>query len=216
MKFEAVLFDLDGTLLDSIEDLTDSMNIVLDGFGFPGHDAEACKNFVGDGVEMFALRALPENRRDEATVAQCAAEMRAEYRKRWSLKTRPYDGIPKLLDDLTLRNLKLAVLSNKPEESTREMVAELLSKWRFYPVAGARSSVPKKPDPILAIEISQQLRVPADKFLYLGDTGTDMKTARGAGMFPVGALWGFRTAEELKDTGAEVLVAHPSEVLQFL
>jgi phosphoglycolate phosphatase len=216
MKFEAVLFDLDGTLLDSIEDLTDSMNIVLDGFGFPGHDAEACKNFVGDGVEMFALRALPENRRDEATVAQCAAEMRAEYRKRWSLRTRPYDGIPELLDDLTLRHLKLAVLSNKPEESTKEMVAELLSKWRFYPVAGARSSVPKKPDPILAIEISQQLRVPADKFLYLGDTGTDMKTARGAGMFAVGALWGFRTAEELKDTGAEVLVAHPSEVLQLL
>ena len=216
MKFEAVLFDLDGTLLDSIEDLTDSMNIVLDGFGFPGHDAEACKNFVGDGVEIFALRALPENRRDEATVAQCAAEMRAEYRKRWSLKTRPYDGIPELLDDLTLRHLKLAVLSNKPEESTKEMVAELLSKWRFYPVAGARPSVPQKPDPILAIEISQQLRVPADKFLYLGDTGTDMKTARGAGMFAVGALWGFRTAEELKDTGAEVLVAHPSEVLQLL
>ena len=110
----------------------------------------------------------------------------------------------------------LAVLSNKPEESTKEMVAELLSKWRFYPIAGARPSVPKKPDPTLAIEISQQLRVPADKFLYLGDTGTDMKTARGAGMFPVGALWGFRTAEELKDTGAEVLVAHPSEVLKFL
>ena len=216
MKFEAVLFDLDGTLLDSIEDLTDSMNIVLNGFGFPGHDVEACKHFVGDGVETFALRALPENQRDEATVAQCAAEMRAEYRKRWSLKTRPYDGIPELLDDLTLRNLKLAVLSNKPEESTREMVAELLSKWRFYPVAGAQPSVPKKPDPTLAIEISQHLRVPADKFLYLGDTGTDMKTARGAGMFPVGALWGFRTAEELKDTGAKVLVAHPSEVLQFL
>jgi phosphoglycolate phosphatase len=96
------------------------------------------------------------------------------------------------------------------------MVAELLSKWRFNPVAGARPSVPKKPDPTLAIEISQQLRLPADKFLYLGDTGTDMKTARGAGMFAIGALWGFRTAEELKDSGAEVLVAHPSEVLQFL
>ena len=216
MKFEAVLFDLDGTLLDSIEDLTDSMNRVLDGFGFPGHDVATCKHFVGDGVEMFALRALPENHRDEATVAQCVAEMRAEYRKRWSLKTRPYDGIPELLDDLTLRKLKLAVLSNKPEEPTKEMVAELLSKWRFHPVAGARPSVPKKPDPTLALEISQQLRVPADKFLYLGDTGTDMKTARGAGMFAIGALWGFRTAEELKDSGAEVLVAHPSEVLQFL
>jgi phosphoglycolate phosphatase len=216
MKFEAVLFDLDGTLLDTIEDLTDSMNEALKRMGFPVHDSEACKMFVGDGVEKFALRALPKNRRDEVTVAKCVTGMREVYSNRWAQKTRPYDGIPELLDRLTSRKIKMSILSNKPDDSTREMVAELLSKWRFDPVVGARPSVPKKPDPTMAIQIAQQLRVPADKFLYLGDTGTDMKTAKGAGMFPVGALWGFRTAEELKDTGAEVLVAHPSEVLQLL
>lgn len=216
MKFEAVLFDLDGTLLDTIEDLTDSMNEALKRLGFPVHDSEACKMFVGDGVEKFALRALPKNRRDEVTVARCVTGMREVYSKRWAQKTRPYDGIPELLDNLTRREIKLAVLSNKPHDSTQEMVTKLLSKWRFDPVVGARPSVPRKPDPTLALHIAQQLRVAPETFLYLGDTGTDMRTARGAGMFPVGALWGYRTAKELKSTGADVLVAHPSEVLQLL
>ncbi|MEE9120658.1 MAG: HAD family hydrolase [Syntrophobacteria bacterium] len=216
MKFEAVLFDLDGTLLDTIEDLTDSMNEALKCLGFPVHDSEACKMFVGDGVEKFALRALPKNRRDEVTVARCVTGMREVYSKRWAQKTRPYDGIPELLDNLTRREIKLAVLSNKPHDSTQEMVTKLLSKWRFDPVVGARPSVPRKPDPTLALHIAQQLQVAPENFLYLGDTGTDMRTARGAGMFPVGALWGYRTAKELKSTGADVLVAHPSEVLQLL
>jgi phosphoglycolate phosphatase len=215
MKFKVALFDLDGTLLDTIADLTDSMNIALNHLGFPGHHVATCKMFVGDGVEMFAFRALPENNRDQATVAECVALMRQDYSKRWANKTRPYNGIPELLDGLTSRNLEMAILSNKPHDSTKEMVAALLSKWRFNPVVGAQPSVPKKPDPTLAIQISQQLRVPPEKFLYLGDTGTDMKTARAAGMFPVGALWGFRSAEELKASGAQVLVEHPREVLRF-
>lgn len=216
MKFKAILFDLDGTLLDTIEDLTDSMNMVLNRLGLPGHTVETCKRFVGDGVEMFALRALPETHRDDASVARCAADMREVYRKRWSLKTRPYDGIPDLLDGLTQHNLRMAVLSNKPDDSTKEMVAELLSKWRFDPVVGARSSVPKKPAPTGALEISRYLDLPPEKFLYLGDTGTDMKTARAAGMFAVGVLWGFRTADELATSGAEVLIKHPAEALRLL
>jgi phosphoglycolate phosphatase len=216
MNFKAVLFDLDGTLLDTIDDLTDSMNIALNHFGFPGHDPRACKMFVGDGVEMFAFRALPENSRDQATVKKCAFLMRQEYKKRWAKRTRPYEGIPELLDELTSRNLKMAILSNKPDDATKEMVAEILSKWRFHPVTGAQLSVPKKPDPTLAVQISQELRVSPERFLYLGDTGTDMKTAQGAGMFAVGVLWGFRSAEELMDSGAQVLVEHPGEVLQLL
>ena len=216
MNFKAVIFDLDGTLLDTIADLTDSMNIALNHFGFPGHDAETCKMFVGDGVEMFAFRALPETSRDQGMVNKCASLMRQEYRNHWAKKTHAYEGIPELLDELTRLNLKMAVLSNKPDDSTKEMVAELLSKWQFHPVVGAQLSVPKKPDPTLAIQISQQLRVPPEQFLYLGDTGTDMKTAQGAGMFAVGALWGFRFAEELEEAGAEVLVKHPRDVLELL
>jgi len=216
MNFEAVIFDLDGTLLDTIADLTDAMNMALNHFGFPVHDVETCKMFVGDGVEMFAFRALPEHSRDKAMVTKCAALMREEYGKRWAKKTRPYDGIPQLLDELTLQNLKMAILSNKPDDSTKEMVAEILSKWRFHPVAGAQPSVPKKPDPTQAIQISQALRVPPEQFLYLGDTGTDMRTAQAADMFAVGALWGFRSAEELMSSGAQVLVEHPREVLKIL
>jgi phosphoglycolate phosphatase len=216
VKFKAILFDLDGTLLDTIEDLTDSMNMVLNRLGLPGHSVETCKKFVGDGVEMFALRALPETHRDDASVARCAADMRDVYRKRWSLKTRPYDGIPDLLDGLKQHNLRMAVLSNKPDDSTKEMVAELLSKWRFDPVVGARFSVPKKPAPTGALEISRYLDLPPEEFLYLGDTGTDMKTARAAGMFAVGVLWGFRTADELATSGAEVLIKHPAEALLLL
>ena len=216
MKFKAVLFDLDGTLLDTIGDLTDSMNVALSHIGFPAHDFETCKMFVGDGVEMFAFRALPENNRDQATVAKCVALMRQEYTKRWTNKTRPYNGIPQLLDALTSRNLEMAILSNKPHDSTKEMVAALLSKWRFNPVVGALTAVPKKPDPTLARQISQELGIPSEQFLYLGDTGTDMKTAQASGMFAVGALWGFRSAEELEHAGAEVLVKHPREVLELL
>jgi phosphoglycolate phosphatase len=216
MNYKAVLFDLDGTLLDTIEDLADSMNAALNGLGFPGHSADACKQFVGDGVEMFAFRALPETHRDDATVARCAADMREAYRECWRLKTRPYEGITELLDGLTRLNLKMAVLSNKPDDFTKAMVAELLAKWRFDPVLGVRPSVPKKPEPTAAIEIATKLELLPERFLYLGDTGTDMKTATAAGMFPVGALWGFRTAEELRSSGAEVLVDHPREVLDLL
>jgi phosphoglycolate phosphatase len=216
MNFEAVLFDLDGTLLDTIADLTDSMNLALKRFGFPGHDVKACKMFVGDGVEMFAFRALPENSRDQGMVEKCAFLMRQEYRKRWAKKTRPYEGIPELLDALTRKNLKMAILSNKPDDATKEMVAELLAKWRFHPVAGAQRSMPKKPDPTLALEISLQLQVSPERFLYLGDTATDMRTARGAGMFAVGVLWGFRSAEELMESGAHALVNYPTEVLALL
>ena len=216
MKFKAVLFDLDGTLLDTIGDLTDCMNIALNHLGFPGQDEESCKVFVGDGIEMFAYRALPESKRDQATVAECVALMRQEYIKRWANKTRPYDGIPQLLDGLTSRNFEMAILSNKPHDSTKEMVATLLSEWRFHPVAGAKPSMPKKPDPTPANHISHELGIPPEQFLYLGDTGTDMKTAQASGMFAVGALWGFRAAEELKHAGAEVLVRHPREVLELL
>jgi len=216
MRFRAVLFDLDGTLLDTIEDLTDSMNAVLNLLGFPGHGVEDCKRFVGDGMEVFARRALPENHSDEATVANCVAAMREEYRKRWAQKTRPYNGIPELLDALAARNLRMAILSNKPDDSTKAMVSELLPRWSFDPVAGALPTVPKKPDPTMAIAIAKQLDIPVEEFLYLGDTATDMKTARAAEMFPVGALWGFRAASELRAGGAEVLVGHPTDVLQLL
>jgi phosphoglycolate phosphatase len=211
-----VIFDLDGTLVDSLEDLADSMNAVLSRSEFPQHPPEAYKYFIGDGVEMLVWRALPADRRDEAAVPEYVAAMRAEYATRWANKTRPYPEIPELLDELASREVRTAILTNKPHEPTLAMVALLLGRWRFDVVLGARASVPKKPDPAGALEVAQRMDLDPALFLYVGDTAIDMLTARAAGMRPIGALWGFRTADELEAAGAEVLIERPLQLLKHL
>jgi len=211
-----VIFDLDGTLLDTIQDIAESMNLVLRFYNFPEHPVEAYKNFVGDGMEVLARRVLPEGRRDPETVAGCVSAMSKEYGMRWMKNSRPYEGVPELLDALDARGSKLSVLSNKPDDFAKIMVAGLLPRWPFEPVLGARHSVPKKPDPAGALEIARQRSISPEEFLYLGDTGTDMKTANAAGMYPVGVLWGFRTAEELETNGAKTIIERPVELLELI
>lgn len=213
MDGQAVIFDLDGTLLNSLEDLADAMNAVLGAATLPGHPLDAYRYFVGEGIETLVRRALPENHRDEAAVARFVAAMAAEYDRRCLVKTRPYPGVPALLDALTARGVPMAVLSNKPHGPTVEMVAALLGSWTFAAVLGARPGVPKKPDPAGARELAGLLGLPAAAIVYVGDTATDMATAAAAGMFGVGVLWGFRTAEELRAAGARALVGEPRELL---
>jgi phosphoglycolate phosphatase len=149
-------------------------------------------------------------------VASCVAQMRAEYARRWHAKTRPYPGIPQLLDTLTAHGLRLAILSNKPHDFTVRIAERLLARWSFDPVLGARAGVPKKPDPGAALEIAGQRGIPPGAWLYLGDTSTDMETATAAGMFPVGVLWGFRGAAELEASGARLLIQRPDQLLELL
>lgn len=214
MRIEAVLFDLDGTLVDSLADIGESMNIVLQEMGFPGHTLSDYRAFVGDGVAVLARRSLPEGSRDDATVSACVARMREVYGARSDEKTRPYDGIADLLDGLTARGLKLAVLSNKPHDLTVALVASLLGRWTFAPVFGERAGVPRKPDPTAAVEAARLLGVSPGAVLYLGDTPVDMKTARAAGMPAIGVSWGFRSAGELQAAGADAVVDRPVEVLE--
>lgn len=216
MTYQAVLFDLDGTLLDTLADLGNAVNRVLAARGLPTHPLDAYRYFVGEGARLLVTRALPENRRDAATIAACLAGFQADYDQNWQVETRPYPGVADMLDVLTARGLKLAVLSNKPHDFTVRCVSELLPRWTFDPVFGLRDTVPRKPDPAGALEITACLNIPPANFLYLGDTATDMQTARATGMFPVGALWGFRSAEELVESGAQVLIEEPGELLGLL
>jgi phosphoglycolate phosphatase len=216
MDFKAVLFDLDGTLLDTLGDLANSMNGVLKRRGFPQHERELYKQFVGDGMEALVRRALPESHQGEQLVEACSLAMREEYSVRWRETTRPYAGIPELLDALARSRCRMAILSNKPDDFTREMVGALLASWRFDAVVGARPEVPKKPDPTMALAMARDLAIPPARIIYLGDSGTDMRTAVSAGMFPIGALWGFRGAAELEANGARVLISRPTDLLGLL
>ncbi len=216
MSFRAVIFDLDGTLLDTLEDLADAVNRTLAANGYPTHPVDAYHYFIGDGSKMLITRALPPGRLDPETVDTCFETFRNDYRQNWKVKTRPFEGIPEMLHQLTELGVKMAVLSNKPHEFTRLCVAELLTAWNFGPILGQRETVPLKPDPAGAFEIARQLNLSPSDFLYLGDSAVDMQTATAAGMFPVGACWGFRPASELQESGAKALIEKPTELLELL
>ncbi len=216
MFFKAVVFDLDGTLLDTLDDLGDSMNSVLDRHGLPVHDLESYKYMIGDGVEFLVRRALPGSMDDPETVSRFVSEYRAEYEKNWNNRTSPYDGIIELIESLHSLKLRLAVLSNKPHDFTEICVREFLPFEKFDIILGHRPGRNPKPDPDGAIEIAAFLKISPERILYLGDTDVDMKTAVTAGMYPVGVLWGFRTGDELKNNGARILIEKPKDILKLL
>ncbi len=212
MPYEAVLFDLDGTLLDTLDDLADAMNATLASLALPPHPREAYRYLVGDGIYTLAERVVPAERRDNATLAACVAGMRREYAARRGARTRPYDGIPELLNALTAQGLRLAVLSNKPDRDAQVVVPAQLPHWRFEVVLGQRDGVPIKPDPAGAVEVAARLALPPERIAYVGDTDTDMRTAVAAGMYAIGAAWGFRDADELWASGAQAVADGPAAV----
>ena len=216
MSFKAVIFDLDGTLLDTLQDLANSYNRVLKQMGFPTHPIDAYRYFVGDGARMCAARALPPENRNDATIEQCLQIFRADYGQYWNVYTKPYDGIPEMLTALSNTGLKMAILSNKPQEDTERCAKEYLSQWNFEAIFGQKTSAPKKPDPAPALEISRRLNVHPKETVFIGDTSIDIKTAKAAGMFPVGVLWGFRSRDELVKSGAKAIIESPDELKKFI
>ncbi len=216
MSFKAIIFDLDGTLVNSLEDLADSMNIVLKKNGFPDHNYEAYRYFVGKGIRNLVTKALPEPNRTEELIDRCLALMISEYNKNCTNKTRPYNGIPELLKELVSRNIKVAVLSNKADEFTNKIVSTLFPDISFTAIIGFTEESLRKPNPANALLISQKSGLKADEIIFAGDSDIDMKTAFNAGMFPLGVLWGFRTADELKEAGAKALIKNPSEILALM
>jgi phosphoglycolate phosphatase len=216
VKFGAVIFDLDGTLLNTLEDLADSMNCVLERNRMPPHPPSAYRYFVGDGVEMLVRRALPFEVADADEFQRFVREMKTEYSLRWAEKTRPYKGVPEMLEAFSAAGLDMAVLSNKPNDAARQIVRQFLPEAPFRLVIGATPEKPKKPDPAVALEIAGRLRLPPERFIFVGDSSIDMRTAVAAGMFPAGVLWGFRTGEELIAAGAKMLFEQPADLLPGL
>lgn len=208
---DAVIFDLDGTLADSLADIGEAMNEMLASHGLPTHGLDAYKTFVGEGVENLTRRALPEEQRGE--LARYLDDYRARYARRLANQTRPYPGVPELLDALVERKLALAVLSNKRDDFTVELVRQLFSRWPFRVVRGERAGTPRKPDPTAALEVAAELGVAPAHVAFVGDTAIDIKTARAAGMLAVGVTWGFRPERELEAAGAHVVIRRPEQLL---
>jgi len=203
-------------LLNTLADLANATNAALKQLSLQTHPLNDYRYFVGDGIYRLAERILPKEHLDDKTLSKCITAIKQEYGKRWAENTKPYPGITELLSELEKIGILKAVLSNKLDDFTKVMVKKLLPGFSFNIVRGAQRSIPNKPNPAAALQIADELQIPPERFIYLGDTNTDMQTANSAGMFAAGALWGFRSAEELLANGAKVLVKTPQEVLTLL
>lgn len=212
----AVIFDLDGTLLDTLGDIADSMNGVLSINGLPVHSRDAYRSFIGEGMDVLVRRALPEGMRDDKNVSQFVLSMREEYDRRWAETSRPYPGIPQLLDLLAERGIPLAVLSNKLDSFTKKMVEKLLGAWKFSQVRGLVFGTPRKPDPAVALEMASDMAIEPAEICFVGDSDIDIETALNAGMVPVGVSWGYQSVDRLKSSGAKTILDKPRDLLDYL
>ena len=213
--FDSVLFDLDGTLVNSLADLADSTNFALQKLNFPTHETEEYKYLVGDGIPKLIERALPENERTEENRSKCLELFMSHYREHYFDKTDAYNGIKELLSALKADGFKIAVISNKAQEMAQKVVDKVFGDI-FDAVAGKREGYKTKPDPALTLFVMDSLGVSPSECALAGDSGMDMAAAVNAGALPIGVLWGFRTAEELQKNGAEYLFSSPAEITDLI
>jgi len=213
---KAVIFDLDGTLLNTIEDITDSMNASLLQQGLQPYTVEDYKYFVGDGVDNLVKKLMKNRPGDEKVHALIKAGYMAEYAKRQHDLTKPYPGIMTLLKSLNEQGIFVNVLSNKPDPDTQSVIQFYFPKIRFTHVCGKKPGYEVKPDPRSVLEMVDQMHLSKAEVLYVGDTYTDMMTAKNAGLTSVGVLWGFRKVEELMQGDAQYIIKHPKEILTIL
>lgn len=213
MKYQAVIFDLDGTLLDTLEDLGDSANTVLEYYGYPVHTMEAYRLMIGNGIKMLVRRSLPKNT-SESLIEEALIRFRSIYEERFLNKTHPYTGVLALLLTLRERKIPMAICTNKHQDAAQKLVQKLLPIDAFSFVYGERAGVARKPDPEAVLDILRQMGVEPNKAIYVGDSMVDMQTAVNAGMLPVGVLWGFRDRSELEEHGGKVILSHPMELVE--
>lgn len=216
MKIKLVIFDLDGTLVDTIEGIAISMNLVLETRNLPTHSILAYKKFVGNGLRQLVITALPESFRDEKTVELAYIELLEHYRTHFTQGLSVYPGISELLDELTNQKIILGVNTNKNQEMTDWIMSNLFSQWKFVKIIGVDSGFAKKPHPSAVLSIVEQVGVKPEECLFIGDSEVDYHTAKNAGVKCVLVSWGFRSQEELSVLQHEHMIHLPVEFLKHL
>lgn len=211
-----IIFDLDGTLLDTIYDLAAATNFVLKNHGYPTHETEAFRYFIGDGIDNLVLRALPEEARTPAILSCIREEQLAYYSSHMDCLTRPYPGVEETLAAIQKKGIALAVVTNKPHIPAKILMDGYFPAIPLFAVQGQTDTLPKKPDPTGVNRIIADFGCETDCVLYCGDSGVDMMTARNAGVVGLGALWGYRAREELTAHGATRLLYRPQDILDII
>ena len=211
-----VIFDLDGTLVNSIWDLADATNKALTEYGFPVHGVDEYYYFVGDGMLKLIERALPESNRDEETLKSVHKRFTELYAECYLNKTTAYDGMPELVKKKKKRGIKTAVASNKNDDFTAKIIGKLFKKGSFDVTMGKREGVAAKPSPEIVFNILKKLEEKPEDAVMVGDTNIDVSTGKNAGLRSVGCLWGFREINELREAGADFIVSNPREILELI
>lgn len=212
-----VIFDLDGTLVNSIYDIHDSLNETMREFGYPERTHQDTLSFIGDGVEMLVKRAMPENEgQDAAKVREVTAVFRKTYRKNGTNLTKPYDGIHELLENLSQEGIMVAVASNKYQTASELVVQHYFPHIDFAALEGRRDERPPKPDPKVIYDIITIAGVEKEETVFVGDSDVDMQTAKNAGVTAIGVTWGYRSREVLTTAGADMIADYPESILSFV
>lgn len=211
-----VIFDLDGTLLNTIADLTVAVNYALDRCGYPSQPMEAIQRMVGDGIMKLIERAMPEEERTAEKLAIMRSHFLPYYESHNAELSKPYEGIAELLTELKKRGVGMAVASNKYQAATRKLIPHYFPGIPFSPILGQREGVPAKPNPQIVEEILAQTGVARDEVLYVGDTNVDMLTAKAAEVDCVAVSWGFRPVAELSEHNPLAIIDNPLQLLDYL
>lgn len=211
-----IIFDLDGTLLNTIDDLANATNYALRTMGFPQHGLWVYPNMVGNGVSKLIERALPDDQRTEKTVSSALTHFKEYYGEHCCDATKPYPGIEELLQDLTARGLNLAVTSNKYEEAVTKIINHYFPDANFRAILGNKEGIPRKPDPSIVFKALLMCPTPKADVLYVGDSGVDMETARRACVESCGVTWGFRPIVELQQSYADHIISTPAQIIDII
>lgn len=213
--FKGVIFDLDGTLLNTLHDLSDSVNIALAAKGYPQHEYETYKKKIGKGMRSLIKVSLPANAREEEEISDVVKIFSEAYAKNYMNKTAPYEHITEILQALNEKGIKIGVNTNKKMEYAKNLIGKFFPDIPFFGVLGEQEGIPNKPNPTSALKIAEMMELRPEEIIYFGDSGIDIQTGKNAGMAAAGVLWGFRDKDEFIENGADHIIKEPKEILDL-